>query len=44
MFLNLIFTLFVLKIIKEIWILIKENKSDKGDKPIKHFGSKGFRW
>lgn len=43
MFLNLIFTLFVLRIIKEIWILIKENKSNKGGKPIKHYNGR-FHW
>ena len=42
MFLNLIFTLFILKIIKEIWLLINE-RPNKGGKPIKHYNGR-FYW
>jgi len=44
MFLNTIFALFILMIVRTIWLLRKENKS-KGGKPIirKHFNGR-FYW
>ena len=44
MFLNLIFILFVLMIAKTIWLLIKENKSNKGGWRLgRHFNGR-FYW